>query len=746
MNKQKPHDIAIIGMACRFPRAKNIQQYWQNLISGAETARLIPADRWQTNDHFDPQPGTAGKSISKWGCFLDDIWGFDPEFFNLTKEESLFIDPQHRILLELAYETLAESGYTAEAFNGKRVGVFIAIAQEDYKNDAIAHLFSDQKSPATTLANNLRSLAAGRIADSLNLKGPTFAIDSACSSALIAMHYARLSLQNGDCDFALVGGVNLNIGPTSFLAFSNAGALSPSAKSYLFDERNHGILLGEGAGMLLLTPAHAADRPILAILKGSAVNNDGQSHGPMTPNTAGQQQVMQAAYETSGINPADLGYIEAHGTGTPIGDVVEARTLNRFFGRLKEIDPPTRYVGSMKPNVGHLLSAAGIASLIKVVLALHHKQIPPSLNCQQPRKKLRLGQVGLIINDQPILWETGKGKARLAGINAFAFGGTNAHVILQEATDQPERQPLPPPVFTRQHLRISPQAPPGYAKLTRPSKELSSWLHRVVWQPTPLPAIDSTILDTPLPTVITAADGEAGFRLANLLKNQGLDCEFCQPHQLTQQQNSFRLLLVAADYEFVRSTAKVLTQLSQGSVDSISIISHQDPLEPDAALIAGFSHALNDELHIPVQFIGFGGELSNAPLLAELIRPTATSTVWWHKDARFVRKVVPLPADQAASTTPISKDGVYLITGGGSGVGAAIAKGLALDVAPTLILVGRKSLSDALERADFLGKLRWAGATADYIAADVSDAAQVDQLISQILEKYGRLDGVIHAA
>ncbi|MEM8861617.1 MAG: SDR family NAD(P)-dependent oxidoreductase, partial [Chloroflexota bacterium] len=685
----------------------------------------------------------TGKSVSKWGGFIDDIWDFDPGFFKLSKEEALFIDPQHRILLELAYEAIADAGYTAAAFKGKRAGVFIGIAQEDYKNDAVAHLFSGQKSHPTVLANNLRSMAAGRIADSLNLKGPTFAIDSACSSALVAMHYARLSIENGDCDFAFVGGVNLNISPTSFLAFSNAGALAPNPKCYLFDERNHGILLGEGAGMILLARAEAETGNALAFLRGTAVNNDGQSHGPMTPNTAGQQRVIRTAYETSGINPADIDYIEAHGTGTPLGDIVEARTLNRFLSRLEEEQFRTRYVGSVKPNVGHLLSAAGITSLIKVILSLHHRQIPPSLNCQQPSHRLRFKEVGLVVNDRPVDWPSRENEPRIAGINAFAFGGTNAHVILQSASET-ARTPLEPPQFKRQKLRILPQPKLVSENIKPLTEQHSPWLHHMIWETQPLLPI--TEIKAPNQYIITSAKADIGQRMATQLNHQGLDCSFYEPSDLRNQAQNYQLVILAngeTPSEFVFETAK---QIADGRYpESLMVVTHSSTkhLGRVTNQISSFALALTAELGMPVSFIDFDQSVESGVLYAELLRPPTNDLIIWRNGQRKVRRIKLLESKKRLDPSPLSADGVYLITGGGSGVGAAIAKGIALDLRPTLILVGRQSLSDTLDRDNFLGKLRWAGATADYVSTDVTDLDQVEELIKVVLQKYGRLDGFI---
>lgn len=437
MDEQHGRDVAIIGMACRFPQANHPGEFWDNLKAGRECISAVPSDRWPAELYYDPRRGTPGKSISKWGGFLDDVRGFDAAFFGISPGEAAVMDPQHRLLLEMAYEALESAGYGDERRRqGLRVGVFIGISHNGYEEFTRPLLFDGRPVHPAMLADNLRNLAAGRIAYTFDLNGPTLALDTACSSSLVALHYARLSLGAGECDLALVGGINLNLTATAFVAFSSAGALSASPHLYLFDERADGFVLGEGGGMVLIRPvaqAAAAGDPVLAVVKGSAVNNDGRSLGPMAPNPAGQQAVMAEAYGTAGLEPATISYIEAHGTGTRIGDAVEVRSLGRIFPAGER----PRYVGSVKSNIGHLLSGAGMGSLIKVVLALQARQIPPSLNCDRPRANLRMEHAGLVVNQQVEAWP-GPGPRR-AGINAFGFGGTNAHVILEEAPERVER-------------------------------------------------------------------------------------------------------------------------------------------------------------------------------------------------------------------------------------------------------------------------------------------------------------------
>ncbi len=526
-------------MACRFPGADSPAAFWQNLATGVESVQKVPATRWTAEHFFTPPPYQPGKSISQWGAFLDDIQRFDAAFFGIPPAEASIMDPQQRILLELAYETLAAIGYANERRQGLRIGVFLGIGQNGYSELTVPLLRSGQPTHPLLVANNIRNLIAGQIAHSLNLTGPALVIDTACSSSLVALHMARQSLLAGDCDLALVGGINLNITPTPFVAFSSAGVLSASAHTYAFDERADGFVLGEGGGMLLLSTlvrAQSTQDPILAIVRGSAINNDGRSLGAMTPSPTGQEAVLRAAYANAAIDPATISYIEAHGTATRIGDIVEARALTRFF-RDKPVNGP-RYLGTVKSNIGHLLSAAGMPSLIKVLLAMQHGQLPPTLHSDQLRPSLKLQQAGFTLNQSPVDWQASSVDQPLrAGISGFGFGGTNAHLIL-EAPPATETRfvATPSPTFAHTHYWVEnvpvPQpllpAIPAATGIALPTaeSEIDAWFQHVVWQPTPLPptpppSSDRTWLLLTTPTSAAQALAQA---LLDHLQIQGIAC------------------------------------------------------------------------------------------------------------------------------------------------------------------------------------------------------------------------------
>ena len=362
------------------------------------------------------------------GGFLDQIDGFDSQFFGIAPREADRIDPQHRLLMEVAWEALEAAGQPIAQLSGSETGVFMGISSQDY-----AQLQSHTSEvDAYTATGNAHSMAANRLSYLLNFQGPSMAVDTACSSSLVAVHLACQSLRTGECDLALAGGVNLMLSPTLTIALSQAGMLSPDGRCKTFDASADGYGRGEGCGVVVLKPlkrALAAGDPILAVIKGSAINQDGLSNGLTAPNGLAQQQVMRKALQKAGVRPDEISYVEAHGTGTALGDPIELSALKAVLmdGR----SPEQRCaIGSVKTNIGHLEAAAGIAGLIKTVLALQHRQIPPHLHLKTLNPKISLEATPFLI---PTALDSWTSERRLAGVSSFGFGGTNAHVILTEA-------------------------------------------------------------------------------------------------------------------------------------------------------------------------------------------------------------------------------------------------------------------------------------------------------------------------
>ncbi|MEV5912365.1 amino acid adenylation domain-containing protein [Streptomyces chartreusis] len=419
--------LAVLGMACRFPGAETPEAFWELLVSGGHTMSAVPDDRWT-----DGQAERYGFH----GSFLPEPAHFDAAFFGMDDEEARATDPQARIFLELAHEALERAGYAGGRRNGRQVGVFAAVGDSGYREILAATADGDLTAHPGALTGNLPNLIAARLSQALDLDGPALAVDTACSSALVALHLARRSLQSGECDVAVVGGVHLALTETGHRLLDRAGALSPTGGSRPFGATADGIVPGEGGAALVLTRLDDAQRdgdPVLALVRGTAVNNDGRSLSLLAPNPRTQREVITQAYAEYGVDPDAVTYVEAHGTGTPVGDPVEAQSLGHAFP--PRADGLPRLLGSVKANVGHLLNAAGMPALVKTVLALQHRQVPPTPHTTPTASYLERVAPGFQLATEQREWQaTGP---LIAGVNAFGFGGTNAHAVLEEAPVRP---------------------------------------------------------------------------------------------------------------------------------------------------------------------------------------------------------------------------------------------------------------------------------------------------------------------
>ncbi|NJO78239.1 MAG: aminotransferase class I/II-fold pyridoxal phosphate-dependent enzyme [Cyanobacteria bacterium RM1_2_2] len=433
----KLEPIAIIGIGCRFPGGvHNPASFWQLLCNGVDAITEVPDSRWDVQQFYDPDPTKPGKTNTRWGGFLEAVDQFDPQFFGIAPREAITMDPQQRLLLEVAWETLEDAGQIPDGLRGSRTGVFIGIGTHDYSIRLWQHPVNDPY--ATTGTGNC--IAANRISYVFDFKGPSLAVDTACSSSLVAVHLACQSLWCGESSLALAGGVNVLLLPTVTAGFSKGGFMSGVGRCKSFDATADGYVRSEGAGLVLLKPlseARADNDPIYAVIRGTAVNQDGFSHGLAAPNPQAQAAVLREAYRRAGVAPAQVQYIEAHGTGTKLGDPVEAEALGAVLSAGRDADKPCA-IGSVKTNIGHTETAAGVAGLIKVALALKHQQIPPSLHFQQPNPQIPFTQLGLRVQTQLTDWQN-HDQPRIAGINSFGFGGTNAHVVMAEAPPQKQK-------------------------------------------------------------------------------------------------------------------------------------------------------------------------------------------------------------------------------------------------------------------------------------------------------------------
>ncbi|MFF9773847.1 acyltransferase domain-containing protein [Streptomyces sp. NPDC013978] len=415
--------VAVVGVGCRLPGGVHgPAEYWRSLLDGVDAIRRVPEDRWRD---FTPYPPA---DALPYGGYLDDIAGFDADFFRITPREASVMDPQQRILLEVVRETLDHAAVPAGSLAGSATGVFVGVSAPEYGQLTGADPAAvDPWAPA----GGALSVAAGRLAYVLDTRGPSLAVDTACSSSLVAVHQACVSLRTGESDLAIAAGVNLLLSPTVTVAFRRAGALASDGRCKPFSKAADGIGRGEGCAAVLLKRLSDAERDgdrILAVVRATAVNSDGRSNGLLAPNPAAQQALLRTAYARAGLSPSHIDHVEAHGTGTPLGDPIEAGALGAVLGAGRDPDQPL-LLGSVKGNLGHLESAAGIAGLVKTVLALHHDLIPPSLHCAEGSALDADARLRVVTEAEP--WPRYGGTAT-AGVSGFGFGGTNAHAVLEE--------------------------------------------------------------------------------------------------------------------------------------------------------------------------------------------------------------------------------------------------------------------------------------------------------------------------
>ncbi len=431
--------IAVIGIGCRFPGgADSAAAFYELLTNGHDAVGEVPATRWSAEDYCQSGEPRSGKSYTARGGFLDAVEDFDAAFFGVSPAEATALDPQHRLLLEVGHEALEHANLNPDDLRGGRVGVFAGLSTRDYLQ---AHLDSGDphKIDAYSLTGAAFSAAVGRLSYLYDFRGPCLAIDTACSSSLAALHLAVRSLRARESDLVLAGGVNLMLTPEPFIGFSQLQALSPDGRCYTFDERANGYVRGEGAGLVVLKRLADAERDgdrVLAVIRGSAVNQDGESSGLTAPNALAQQQVVQAALADAGVVADDVDYLECHGTGTSLGDPIEVRALDLVFGQRSR----PLSLGSVKTQIGHLEAAAGIAGFIKVVLALHHGRIPAHLHCDTPSRHIPWDRIAMEVVREARDWPTKEGRA-VAGVSAFGFSGTNAHVVLEAAPPRVKSTP-----------------------------------------------------------------------------------------------------------------------------------------------------------------------------------------------------------------------------------------------------------------------------------------------------------------
>jgi acyl transferase domain-containing protein len=446
--------IAIVGAGCRFPGGvETPEALWRLVRNGVDAVVEVPGDRWDVDAFFDADPKAPGKMVTRRGGFLSQVDMFDPQFFGISPREAATLDPQQRLLLETAYEALESAGIAPDGLTGSITGVFVGITLSEYAQ--LLRQAGTENLDVYAATGSVPNAAAGRLSFTFGLQGPCVSIDTACSSSLVAVHMACQSLRTGESNLALAGGVNVVLSPDAMVMFSKWGMMAPDGRCKTFDSAADGFVRAEGCAVLALkrlSDAIAADDPILAVIRGSAVNADGRSSGLTVPNGPAQEAVLSAALASAALEPTDIDYIEAHGTGTALGDPIEVEAIAAVMSTGRAADRPLS-IGSIKTNIGHAEAASGVAGLLKVTMALRHEAIPPHLHLSIPNPNISWQTLPLNIPTRLTAWPRGL-RPRRAGVSSFGFSGTNAHVILEEApsrsaVSEPSREYLLVPLSAR---------------------------------------------------------------------------------------------------------------------------------------------------------------------------------------------------------------------------------------------------------------------------------------------------------
>lgn len=422
--------IAIVGISCRFPEASSLDQFWELLKNGVSTVKEIPSDRWNLSDYYDPDPSAFRKTYQRTASMLQNIHDFDPFFFNISPAEAAEMNPSQKLMLELAWEAFENSNIPVQTVLGTKTGVYVGSIWSDYQ-----HLRKHKNASPTSHSSLGQSsdLIANRVSFNFGFTGPSLVVDTGCSSSLVALNFACNSLWDGTNAMALVGGINILLDPDQYVLLSQFGGLSHKGQCSTFDAEADGFVRGEGAGVLVLKKLSEAERDgnkIYAVIRGTAVNNNGFNVNLPATSVEGQLRVLEDAYANSGVSPYEVHYVEAHGTGTKLGDPTEAKALGTFFSQGR--NDRKLYIGSIKTNIGHTEAAAGLAGVIKVVLSMQHKMLPPNLNFKTPNPEIPFEELKLKVNDALNEWPLEKDETLKAGVNSFGWGGTNAHAIIEE--------------------------------------------------------------------------------------------------------------------------------------------------------------------------------------------------------------------------------------------------------------------------------------------------------------------------
>ncbi|MBL8994237.1 MAG: hypothetical protein JNM63_12925, partial [Spirochaetia bacterium] len=444
--------IAVVGMAGRFPKSFNVDIFWERLRNGEDLITEVPPERFDISPWLNSNVPNHN-TYTKKGGFVEGVEYFDPEFFNIKEEDARIIDPQQRIFLELVQEAMDRGGYRKRDLAGTETAVFVGAGESEYAKREKETKYEGKNGVVNTITN----LISSRVSDFYDLHGPSWTVHTACSSSLIAIHNGCQSILTGESEMAIAGGTEFLLEESFYIGFTNSKVLSPDGKCKTFDKKANGFVLGEGAGVVILksyAKAMADGDRIFGVILASAANNDGKTMGLTTPNIHAQKKLIQAALRRGQINPETISYFEAHGTGTNLGDPIEVKAASEVFSSFTK-EKNFCAIGSVKSNMGHSLMASGIASFIKVLLAMRHQQIPPTLHCDEPHPGIGFGNLPFYPVTQLQDWRPRHG-VRRAGISSFGFGGTNAHIIVEEADPnyKPHREVLPPTHFKRRRIWV----------------------------------------------------------------------------------------------------------------------------------------------------------------------------------------------------------------------------------------------------------------------------------------------------
>jgi probable biosynthetic protein (TIGR04098 family) len=470
--------IAIVGMSGRFPGSPDLESFWKNLKENKDLITEIPADRWDWKNYYGDPLQEKNKTRAKWGGFIEDIDKFDPLFFGISPLEAELMDPQQRITLQAVYEALENAAISPDSIKGSTAGVFIGVSGSDYSLLINSH--TGLAGEAQFATGSAHSMLVNRISYLLDIHGPSQPIDTACSSSLVAIHRAVESMRSGQCNLAIAGGVNALLSPELTLSFSQAGMLSEDGRCKTFDQSANGYVRGEGVGVIVLKPLSRAEADgdiIYGVIRGTAENHGGRANTLTSPNPQAQKELLLKAYRSAGVDPGQVSYIEAHGTGTSLGDPIETEALKLAFKELykdKGLEAARQShcaVGSVKTNIGHLESAAGIAGVIKVLLSLKHKTLPGNPHLKEPNAYLKLQGTPFYLQKETTDWPAINNQPRIAGISSFGFGGANAHVVIEEYPVKPMT------VYTSEQAAIVTLSAKNANRLKEQASRLSAYLH-----------------------------------------------------------------------------------------------------------------------------------------------------------------------------------------------------------------------------------------------------------------------------